>query len=229
MICTSQIEHRFRWSPWNPADNRRQLSSLIRLLVAYGDDLAKSAVKPIMHNGAPAVEVPFVFPIELDTPDGTPYMLCGWLDGLVDLAGDHYTRERKTTTTTLGKYYFRQWNPSVQMDLYDLAGAVKAWPDADVRGVIVEAFQLGVGVCRYDRERINRTARQRAEFLQDVKAAIKTAERDALNGYYPRYSSVCSMYGGCQFQELVCSVDPTQRVRHLKDDFEKRPWNPLAQ
>jgi hypothetical protein len=209
-------------------ENRRTLYTLARTLVWYTDWGYDDNVVPVeFEPGIAATELSFRLPLPFNTPDGDPYLLCGHLDGVVTFGSGLWVRERKTTTSTLGGYYWNRFSPDPQVSIYHLAARL-LFPDLKFRGVLIEACQTGVTFCRYGRHPVSRTRAQAEEFLRDLERWTRINEDFAREDYWPMNTSACQMYGGCIFRS-VCSADPGQRARILDADFIKQFWNPLEE
>ena len=232
------LERIFEWNPVPVKDSEKLktkwnlLRSVIWYLEKYKDDPAKTI---ILKDGSPAMELSFKF--ELDwgpqgegyagNKDGpsVPYLLCGHLDRVVDFGGETFVMDRKTSTSTLGSYYFDQYAPDNQMTIYSLAGQVVL--DAPVKGVIIDAVQIAKDWSRPVRGFTFRTNDQIQEWLNDLRSWLQLAEQYAVSGYWPQNDTACNKFGGCRFRE-VCSKSPQVRHKFLEADFEKGPrWNPL--
>ena len=230
----------------NP-DTLRQL--VIDYLDYYEHDPAKTF---IMANGKPATELSFRFELDFgpetlfrlepnpapdDDHSGTythnttqqPYILCGHLDRVVDFNGSLMVLDHKTTTTTLGSYYFDQYEPNNQMSLYTLAGKIVL--NTIIKGVIVDAAQILLeSENRFVRGFTYRTADQLEEWLQSLSFTLGYAEACATENYWPMNDTACDKFGGCKFRE-ICSKSPQVRDKFLAADFTTLPleerWNPL--
>ena len=222
---------------WDPdpdskAGQHKNRHSLVRTVIwyleKYRDDPAATFIK---SDGKPAVEQSFRF--ELDWgPTGhlneQPYLLCGHLDRVVTFNDEIFVMDRKTTTKTLGDYYFNQYEPDNQMTLYTLASKVIL--DAPVKGVIVDAAQVAIGFSRFVRSLTYRSADQLEEWLTDLRRWLSLAKQYADDGYWPQNDTACDKYGGCRFRE-ICSKSPAVRKQFLKAGFKQQTpeekWNPL--
>jgi hypothetical protein len=137
--------------------------------------------------------------------------------------------DHKTTTTTVGDYYFDQWEPHNQMTLYTLAGRIIM--DAPIRGVIISAAQILLDKPnRFVRGFTYRTDDQLGEWLEDLKIHLIAAENYAAIDYWPMNDTACDKFGGCKFRQ-ICSKSPSVREAFLKSNFIKQEpedrWNPL--
>jgi hypothetical protein len=184
----------------------------------------------ILESGKPAVELSFRFELDWGPTPDQPYLLCGHLDKVVSFGGELFTLDRKTTTSTLGTQYFKQWEPNNQMTLYTLAGRVVL--ESNIRGVMVEAAQvmLEKEPNRFVRDITYRTQDQLDEWLRDLEYHLNQAEAYAMAEYWPMNDTSCDKFGGCRYRE-VCSKNPSVRDQFLGADFHQLPpeerWNPL--
>jgi hypothetical protein len=212
--------------PWESDDNRRTRFTLVRAVVwyleTYRDD---SLITLLRTDGKPAVELSFRIPIQLHTPDGFDYLLCGHLDRVAYLDGHLYVTDYKTSGNGLGSRFFDNFSPSNQMSMYTFAGNIIF--NRPLAGVIVDGIQCAVGFARFGRGFAPRTQNQIEEWLEDTMQWIKIAEHYAATQHWPMNDTACSMYGGCSFRG-TCSKDPSVRENYLKADFVKRIWDPLV-
>ncbi len=213
---------------WETLDNRRTRWTGLRALIWYADEFGEGAVQPYQFpDGTHAVELSFSVPLPLDNPDGDPYILCGHMDGLTEFGQELYVRERKTTTATLSKYYFKRYSPNTQISVYDLIGNI-LFEKFNIRGVMVEATQTGVTFTRFQRHLVPRPDETREEFLHDILHWVKQAEACARDGYWPMNQAACSLYGGCPYRD-TCSKAPSMRKRFLDAEFKQDFWDPTVE
>jgi PD-(D/E)XK nuclease superfamily len=174
---------------------------------------------------------------------GEPVLLCGHLDRVAELAGDHYVIDVKTTESELSDYYFARFTPDNQMSMYSLAGRVAF--SFETKGVIVDGLQVGVGFTRFSRRIVPRTRASQEEWLagthhwlQQMDATAQVADDMQKQGRagieaYAMNDKACGLYasrdnpGGCPFRE-VCGKDPGSREMWLRQGFVKRTWDPLV-
>lgn len=240
---------------WNPdretkAGRYKNRDTLISLVVDYLDHFHPDpATTYIKSDGSPAVELSFRFELDFGPercgwiPDpetkqailnegGTPnqpYLLAGHLDRVVEFNGQLLVMDRKTTTTTLGPYYFAQYEPNNQMTLYTLAGRhILAAP---IRGVIIDAAQILLEKPNaFARGFTYRTDDQLGEWVEDLQTTLSVNEAYAEADHWPMNDTSCDKFGGCRFRE-ICSKSPSVRERFLANNFDKLEenarWNPL--
>jgi hypothetical protein len=234
--------------------NRETLTSLVvDYLDHFADDPAETYIK---SDGTPAVELSFRFELEWGPESGQthgsseldedaakliamgvdpgptmgqPYLLCGHLDRVVSFNDQLLVMDRKTTTMTLGGYYFAQYEPHNQMSLYTLAG--KVIMNAPIRGVIIDAAQILLEKPNaFARGFTYRTPDQLEEWLEDLRVTLSFAEACAQTNHFPMNDTSCDKFGGCRFRG-ICSKSPSVRERFLAADFDKleegAKWNPM--
>lgn len=201
--------------------------TLVRAVVWYLDQFKDDPAETvILASGEPAVELSFKLNLTMDTPDGSPFILCGHLDRLVTLDDHYYFTDRKTTKSQLGAYYWASFTPNNQMSLYYAASQLILQEPA--RGGIIDGVQLGVNFARFARHIIQRTPGQQEEWLKDTYHWLDLATKYAAEDYWPMNDTACSDFGGCPFRS-ICSKDPKVRQGFLEHEgFAKEQWNPLV-
>lgn len=226
---------------WDSGHNLKTRETLIRSVIWYLEQFHDDACKTVqLANGKPAVELSFRMEMpwgpqwqskpdkqmieEGVDPEPQPYVISGHLDRVVEFQGAFYVMDRKTSSTTIGSYYFDQYDPDNQMSLYSMAARVIY--NTPVRGVIIDAAQIAVGFSRFSRGFTFRTEAQINEWLNETKVWLGLAEQFAVAGHWPMNDKSCHQYGGCVFRG-VCSKSPEVRDKFLESGFEKRQWNPL--
>jgi hypothetical protein len=220
--------------PWRATkdlstDDRASLKSrenLVRTVVWYIDRFRSDPAQTRPHSvtGRPMTELHFQFEIGKGYDIRYPYSLCGYLDRIVEFQGQTFVMDRKTTTSTLGSYYFEQYDPDNQMSLYTVASQVAF--RTPVKGVIIDAAQIAVGFSRFVRSFVFKTPDQIDEWMRDLRIWLRQAELYAEAGYWPQNDKSCHKFGGCTFRD-ICSKSPSVRDKFLESNFERRPWNPL--
>jgi hypothetical protein len=231
------------------------LRTVIWYLDKFADDPAETV---ILDDGKPALEVSFKFELDwgpmtgeyieakcvnghdkcngsptlgcpyCETTAKQPYLLCGHLDRIVRYNSELFVMDRKTTTMTLGDYYFAQFEPNNQMTLYTIAGKVVL--GTTIRGVIIDAAQVLVSESKFQRSFTYRTEDGLQEWLHSLKSLLAQAEQYATENFWPMNDTACDKFGGCRFRD-VCSKSPRVRENFLKGSFKQLPkeerWNPL--
>lgn len=198
------------------ADNTsRNLDTLIRAVVwydaHYADDKYETIASP---DGTPALEEKFTVPLW----DGK-HRLSGRIDALKSFENTLYVFDHKTTTTTIGEYYFKDFRPSFQFICY--IWAVRQFVEQPVRGVIINACQTAAGFARFGRSIYQVNEAELLEFEKEMTTYMEMADDMADASYWPRNPSSCGKYGGCDFRN-VCSQSPEFRPTWLAEDFTTR-------
>lgn len=198
---------------------------LVRTVVWYLDKFRNDPAKTkMLPNGSPMVELHFQFEVGFGYDLGHPYTLCGYLDRVVDFQDQAFVMDRKTTTNTLGSYYFEQYEPDNQMTFYTVASQVAF--KTPVKGVIVDAAQIAVGFSRFVRSILFKTSDQIDEWMRDLKIWLAQSIAYAEARYWPQNDKSCHKFGGCPFRK-ICSKAPSVRQNFLESNFERHIWNPL--
>lgn len=226
-------------------------AGLFRLLTWYAEQFPPEddPVRPlsISPDGGLATEVPFRVSLGfLAEKLGVrlPYLgswpeppkLVGRLDGLVSAPSGNWIRDRKTTAKHLSGFYLDQYAPNIQFSIYDMVGQALL-PELALRGVLLEAMQIGVNFTRFTRMEFERFPGQAAETLVAIAKIFREmswaglgAEEDLRVEDFPLNESACMLGGrGCEFRAL-CNTHPALREEEIKRLYSPReiPWDPLA-
>jgi hypothetical protein len=212
------------WSSDEPTKTRETLiRSIVWYLTKFEDDPCQTA---ILANGEAAVELPFRIHIEVNsTLTGEEYLLCGYLDRKVDFNAGEWISDWKSTKAPLDEKYFKGYSPNNQVSQYSFAGNVIS--GEPIKGVIIDAVQLGVTYSRFQRAQIPRTQPQLEEWLRDSLYYIRQNEDFVKNDYWPQNDTSCNKFGGCPYRG-ICGVSPEVRPMLLEGLFHRRTWDPLA-
>ena len=213
--------------PWASDLPYKTRETLIRSLVWYLTQFEEDALKTdTLPDGSAAVELNFRIHLHQDSGlTSEPYLLCGYLDRKVEFADGEWITDWKTTRYQLDERYFAQWSPHNQVSLYSFAGGIIS-KDKPIKGVIIDAVQLGVTFSRFQRHQVPRTPMQLEEWITDVMIYIRQNETYVQNNYWPQNDTACDKYGGCPYRS-ICSASPEVRQRLLDGLFHKRTWDPL--
>ena len=217
------------WIPWPSDEPKKTRETAIRALVWYLDAHEHDNLKTVtLQNGKAAVEMSFRYPLDMYTPNGTQYLLCGHLDRVADLNGLVYIVDIKTTKSTLSSYFFQQFSPNNQMSFYSVAAKV-VYGDY-VHGVIVDGIQAAVGFNRFGRSIAHRSPGLQEEWLTQAMGWIKQAEEMAIefgDDPWPMNDTIgCHQYGRCPFLD-ICNKAPEVRERFLQSNYTKKLWDPM--
>jgi hypothetical protein len=212
--------------PWSSGDANKNRLTLVRTLVwlldEHGPDDPLATI--VLANGHPAVELSFRFDSGMVASTGEAFTLCGHLDRLVELNGERFVNDIKSTKSTISASFFHQYAPDNQFSMYNLAGQVAF--GVPVSGVVVDACQVAVSFSRFERGLVQRTQAQLDEWLVDTGSWLRTMDTAAQTGHWPQNDKACHHYGGCQFRP-VCSRPPAAREQWLQADYVRRVWDPL--
>lgn len=229
-VIRALLERIFDWDPdpneAKTSEKNKSKPNLVRSVIWYlekfKDDPARTH---ILANGNPAVELSFRFELDFGPTDSSPYLLCGHLDRVVNFNDALFVMDYKTTTTTPSDYFFDRFQPDNQMSLYTFAGTLVL--QTPIRGVIINAVQVGMDFSRFVRGTTYRTKDQLDEWLLDLRIWLQRAAQYAESNYWPMNDTACDKYGGCRFRE-ICQKSPQVREKFLSANFVRgEKWNPL--
>lgn len=193
--------------------------AVIWYLEHYEEDPCETIILP---SGAPAVELSFRVPLQIDVL-GTDLLLCGHIDRGVVFNGGVYAKDYKTTKS-LTRQWFGMFELSHQMTGYTLAGNVIFEQDKTPRGVIIDGVALQVGAVKFARQPTKRTKGQIGEYFELLRMVRDNAINFAQSGHYPMNTASCYF---CEYKE-ICKQPPEFRDRYIRQHYTSRPgWNPL--
>lgn len=205
-------------------DTKKTRPNLIRTIIWYIEHFGKEQEDGLttyhLADGKPAVELSF----SIELSDDIVY--CGHLDRVVEMAGDKYVMDQKTTGGAVSSYYFRQFDYSLQMTGYAFAG--KAILHTPIKGVIIDAAQIASNYTQFERGITMRKADQIEDWYQTVLTTIGQVWQYADADYYPMNYSSCGNYGGCPFI-VLCTNSKFVRENYIKSDFVHKTWDPIVQ
>lgn len=211
--------------PWTSDHPQKNRVSLLRALVWYLDQFQDDPLQvQVLPNGQPAVELTFKFDSQFRSTQGEQVVFCGHMDRIGKLQENLYIADVKTTVYTLGPGYFAQFDPDNQFSLYSLAGRVAF--GQPVKGVIVDAMQIGVNFVRFHRHPVSKDDAKLEEWVQDSHEWLGRMEHSARKRAWPMNDKACGLYGGCPFRE-VCGSSPKSRPADLDRTFRRRVWDPF--
>lgn len=243
------------WQPHeNPDDHRtieRALTEYDKYIGKYGshDEEAKVWGKTVGFPDSPVVEVP----TELWWPATEKYPAAlhpytGKIDRIVEHQGLFYVEDHKTTSA-LGPYYFKQFDPSNQMMGYAwLAQKLTGLPIAGIRinahAVLKRESKFERQTIHFSPERLNEWAANYNIWIQRIEASmaeyksllhvqsvlpkVDAIEQDALLSAFPHNFNACAAkYGQCTYTD-VCTYPARLRMKILQAEFEENAWDPMA-
>src|SRR5580693_8242356 len=124
-----------RTADFDPDHKTKTRSGLVRTVIWYLDQFRNENTKThILADGKPAVELSFRFELDwgpasakeqtwIDEDSGItgnkykqtqPYILSGHLDRVIDLNGDLFVMDRKTTTAAPSSWFFSNSSPTIK-------------------------------------------------------------------------------------------------------------------
>ncbi len=210
--------------PWHTGNTMKNRWTLLRTLVWYLDHFKDEASKVVtLANGKPAVELSFRYELEMAplADPSLPFIACGHMDRLIELEGATYIRDVKTTGKDLNDEYFSQFTPDNQFSWYTMAG--KIIYSLPIRGIMVDAIQVGAGFNRFMRRMVPRNEDQISEWYRGLKHMLRQAEVYAKDQFWPQNEKACY---SCGYRE-ICSKSPNVREQWLRQLFKRRVWDPL--
>lgn len=221
--CGSPTETVNRFVPIHKTKHRE---NLLRLIAWHADDVKDGPWKPVFvpETDKPAIEMHFQLPFGYANSNGEGWYLAGYIDAVKEFQGDYYWTDTKTSVHTLGARWGEQFNSNLQMQVYSWA-APQLFPNVDLRGGLIEGAQVTTYGVAFGEHFIPDSPTQRAEFIQDTRYWLSTAEKFAKDNYWPRNTKNCFL---CPFKR-VCSADAEDREFILKGNFPVKFWNPTVE
>jgi hypothetical protein len=218
--CGSTTTSEERWLPY---DKYKDRYNLMRLVYQYTEDANESPWTVASVNGKPAVELHFNLPLPWTNSNGEQFGAAGYIDS-VKIFDGHYLTDLKTTTKSIGEFYFDQYSPNVQVDWYDMTAS---WviPGFAIEGIVIEAAQLLVDGVRFTKQPIPIDPEVRKENVKEVEYWLSQAEAFARSEYWPKNKANCAF---CHFKS-VCKARPDVRQGILESNFERVQWDPTKE
>lgn len=204
---------------------KKNLATLTRSIVWYDDELGDyEFYEPVI-----AQPTRVVAPLNMTTLAGEPYHVASNFDQVVRSreTGHLMVVERKSTTDTISKNYWLQFDPSVQTSTYDWAAVAAHSVPGALSGVTMEAVQTVVGFSRFAHHDIIRTPQQRTYWERTMRFWIRRAEEIALADDW----EVAWNVAGQRWESTVRNIQrrsPAVWEGLLRTEMVQRePWNPL--
>lgn len=211
--------------PWDSDDRYKNRFTLVRTLVWYLDKYEHDIVTTAtLKNGKIAVEVPFTIDSGYTSRTGEDFRLCGTLDRIVLFKDKYYVMDVKTTKSTIGPYYFKKYSPDNQVTIYSLAGSAIFHEPID--GIVIDACQVAIEKSAFEREFIDRSEDQIAEWQEELGYWLMNLDQCAETNKWPKNDSACDRYGGCPFRPVCSQSNPAAAYRVLEGAFRERTWDP---
>ena len=202
--------------PWQSSDPNKNRLTLLQTVVWYLDHWRDSPNYKTLElpSGRPALELKFEFDSG-QSVGGEPIQLVGKLDEItrVESLGALYVMDCKTTKMSLSKLYVSQYTPHNQFSLYALAGQVCF--QQEIKGVVLDAIEVGPHDSRFMRLPIPRSEDSLDEWLEDTQHYIELMGRYAEAQRWPQNDMSCGLFGGCPWRE-ICGTSPRSRKFALR-------------
>ena len=214
------------WLSWNSPDPNKNLPNCVRTLILYLDSqkMDKSISTVQFADGSAAVEKRFAIGLPFSSEAGEEFTLCGYLDRIVKFGAEKYIADHKTTKGALDDRYFKNFDYSLQMYVYSLAGRIAF--DEEIKGVLIEGAQAAVGFSSVKRGMSPRNDYQLAQLLPILKFWTRVAETCAKEGYWAKNYTACTHYGGCDYRDHCHAKHDKQASAILRSKFKRASWDP---
>lgn len=204
---------------WVPADKVKCRKQAVRVVVWFAEEFKDTHLELVSIGDQPLTE----FHWQKAINDGLVF--CGNVDGIFKLGDSLFVVDYKTTRQSLGKSYFRQYDPNPQVEFYNVfREAISEGLGLKIEGILIQAIALtqngvkfGVGIFR-------QSAARRQEVVAEIAYWLHMAEMMAKRGFFPRNTSACFR---CAFRQ-VCAAEPTARETILRENFIRARWNPVT-
>lgn len=208
--------------PWASSEPTKTRKTLVRSVVWYLNQWENDPLQTIiLANGKPAVELSFKIDTGMQVR-GEPILAAGHIDRAVTFQDHPYLSDLKTTKSELGSFFFDTFKPDDQLCGYQWAGQVGfAIP---VKGIILDALQVGVTFTRFQRAPITYSPAEVDEWFQGFKALVTQAAHYAREQFWPMNEKACFR---CEMRK-VCAVSPGARQGILDSMYVRRVWDPLV-
>lgn len=174
-----------------PADSLRTEEKGEIILKAYAKQWPRPEPFKVL-----ATEQAFV----LEMADGSK--LAGRMDGVVEWDDRILVLEHKTTSGGIGSYYFKQFTPNIQVDVYAYA-CRRIFGRCD--GVLVDALQVCKTKEGFARDVQDRTPEDLARFEKQYLRLVADIEaKDEADGreVFVQNQLACTYFGECPYRTL---------------------------
>ncbi|KKN65206.1 hypothetical protein LCGC14_0483820 [marine sediment metagenome] len=210
--------------PKRPNQEGKTRKGLVNALIWYLD-YWKNTDDPldiVMLGENPAIEMHFEIILPLINPDGEHYKVQGYVDQVRNWSYGLTAWDYKSTNKEPNDYYLNQFDLSLQCAIYTMGMRVLTNEPittfmADVIGVETRVNNLPekIPVAFMARKPVMLTEEELDEHLLDIQVMIKSQERYAEQGYWPKNTKACLF---CDFRD-ICKKSPPLREAFLKTEF----------
>jgi hypothetical protein len=158
---------------------------------------------------------------ELQLPSGIVFG--GKKDQVVEWNGAAWVRDFKTTSY-MGRTYANKFDPNAQITGY--VWATMELSGRRVAGAIIETiYNTKTKGPEHHSFLSTRSQFHIDEWMKDIAAAHSEIERAEAQGYFPKRTSSCDMYGGCIFRTCCSMSSPAAREEWLNNHTVERRWD----
>jgi hypothetical protein len=141
-------------------------------------------------------------------PMGEGRFLSGKIDLIVEWMNLTYVVDHKTSSWPLTDFFFRQFNPNIQMTSYSFAAKEII---GECAGVYINAVDVKKKTNRFRRQHCPRTQHQYEDFVRNFHFWTNIIELCIEHNFFPMNESKCKDYGGCPYAPL-CIHGATEDV-----------------
>lgn len=210
----------------SPEDSAKSLSRTAGAVEFHFDRYPLGSDKSVplkLKNGKHAIEFSGVEPIDIAHPVTGQPLLYSWRMDMAVSRDDQPMGHDDKTTSQLGASWPKQWDLRSQFTAYCWGAAKTGVP---LKGFIIR----GVSILKTKYDTLEAiTYRQQwqidrwyKQLLLDVQGLIKAWE----TGYFSwNLDHSCTEYGGCPYQRVCLSPDPTNILAQM---YERRRWDPVT-
>lgn len=204
-------------------DTKKTRLNLIRSVVWYFDEYINNPENPykthILKTGKAAVELSFK--IEVDNG----YVFSGHLDEVVGIDDLLMVKDQKTTTQTLGDWYFKQFEYAPQMFMY--SSVAKPVLGSPISGVIIDAASIQINATQFQQRTITKQKDLLEDWYNSTLALIDMADSCTSKKFFPQNRTSCGNYSGCDFLPL-CQANSKFRETVKKAQYTSKNWDPAV-
>lgn len=204
--------------------DKKNLKTLIRSIVWF-DSYYHDRPEYFPTDSAKDIQRSVELELPFKTDDGLPFTYVVNFDQIAWRGSKLAIVERKSTSRTIGPYYYETYDPSVQINGYGVAGQL-LFNEAKDTEIIVEACQSAVGFSRFGERIFVRNSQQNELWLATMENWIKLAERIARESTWYCWWNPASSVFNSEPRKIQRQL-PNLWARLLDINFDKQPpWDP---